>query len=339
MPTTWKHHPATPSKSSQTHRTPFIRAGRRKKVKSAEFVDADDEESCNGEDDAQPDSTEPTSETTIGPASENAVRTTAIGDSSIAQSRVQSTKTAQPQESEQQVEKTSITKRLTRQRQGDQVTANSFRNDTPASFFSKQQNKALSQRRGAISQPSDPSSPPTLPDPTSTDTATQADDETLDSAPAATSSSALPANHPSTAHPIPPTPAQQTLPYTFAPFPPTLDHRALTPFHRGAIIAIENVLADHADEPEDSLLDLVTELDDTRPTVSDWEHVTVMKGGSWVFQVLRDVWEDREAKREEQVGGDDGEEEEELVNIEDVVKALEEWVGREMERLGGVVDV
>ncbi|RAR14062.1 sulfate permease [Stemphylium lycopersici] len=313
VPTTQKHHPETPSKSSQAHRTRGIHAKRRRKVKSAEFVSADAEESNNGEEGAQPDSTQPISETTIGPASKITVESTDMGYVDMARSKFQSTKTAQPQGSERQVENKSTTKRPTRQRRGDQVKSTSFRNDTPASFYSKQQKKASRQQRGAIAQ---------------------ADDgEEIDVAPTATSSfsSAVHAPPLSTGAAACATRAQP-LPYTFAPFPPTLSPRALTPFHRGAIIALENVLADHADTPEDSPLDLVTELDDTRPIVSDWEHVTVMKGGSWVFQVLRDVWEDKEAEREEE---DDGE----LVNVEDVVGALEGWVGREMDRLGGVVEV
>ncbi|KAI4908473.1 uncharacterized protein J4E92_010872 [Alternaria infectoria] len=117
-------------------------------------------------------------------------------------------------------------------------------------------------------------------------------------------------------------------PQTFAPFPP-LTPRDLTPFTRGARIALENILSDHQSEPLTSLIDLIEELDDTRPIVNDWEHVTVMKGGCWVYQVMRDVWE-------EVVDESDEEEMEVDVNIEEVVGRVGVWVDREVGRLGGI---
>jgi hypothetical protein len=126
-----------------------------------------------------------------------------------------------------------------------------------------------------------------------------------------------PPSHPPTTTNSPPT----TL--TFTPFPPDLTHRALTPFHRGANIALENILADHAISPTDTLLELVEDLDSDRPIVKDWEHVTVLKGGCWVYEILRGVWEDKGT----------------CVDVEVVVGKLEKWVESEMERLGGVIDV
>ncbi|KAI4710051.1 hypothetical protein J4E89_005283 [Alternaria sp. Ai002NY15] len=127
----------------------------------------------------------------------------------------------------------------------------------------------------------------------------------------------------------PTTPSKTPLaPQTFAPFPP-LTPRDLTPFTRGARIALENILSDHQSEPLTSLIDLIEELDDTRPIVNDWEHVTVMKGGCWVYQVMRDVWE-------EVVDESDEEEMEVDVNIEEVVGRVEGWVDREVGRLGGI---
>ncbi|KAI4952681.1 hypothetical protein J4E91_003153 [Alternaria rosae] len=116
-------------------------------------------------------------------------------------------------------------------------------------------------------------------------------------------------------------------PQTFAPFPP-LSPRALTPFTRGARIALENILSDHQSEPLTSLIDIIEELDDTRPIINDWDHVTVMKGGCWVYQVMRDVWE-------EVVDEDDEEEMEVDVNIEEVVGRIGGWVDREVGRLDG----
>ncbi|KAI4687981.1 uncharacterized protein J4E84_004909 [Alternaria hordeiaustralica] len=129
---------------------------------------------------------------------------------------------------------------------------------------------------------------------------------------------------PSIASPTTPIPLA---PQTFAPFPP-LTPRDLTPFTRGARIALENILSDHQSEPLTSLIDLIEELDDTRPIVNDWEHVTVMKGGCWVYQVMRDVWE-------EVVDESDEEEMEVDVNIEEVVGRVGGWVDKEVERLGG----
>ncbi|KAI4659971.1 uncharacterized protein J4E79_005773 [Alternaria viburni] len=117
-------------------------------------------------------------------------------------------------------------------------------------------------------------------------------------------------------------------PQTFAPFPP-LTPRDLTPFTRGARIALENILSDHQSEPLTSLIDLIEELDDTRPIVNDWEHVTVMKGGCWVYQVMRDVWE-------EVVDESDEEEMEVDVNIDEIVGRVGGWVDREVGRLGGI---
>ncbi|KAI4608063.1 hypothetical protein J4E83_009246 [Alternaria metachromatica] len=125
-----------------------------------------------------------------------------------------------------------------------------------------------------------------------------------------------------------PTTPTALAPPTFAPFPP-LTPRDLTPFTRGARIALENILSDHQSEPLTSLIDLIEELDDTRPIVNDWEHVTVMKGGCWVYQVMRDVWE-------EVVDESDEEEMEVDVNIEEVVGRVGGWVDREVGRLGGI---
>jgi len=130
---------------------------------------------------------------------------------------------------------------------------------------------------------------------------------------------------PSITSPTTPTPLA---PQTFAPFPP-LTPRDLGPFTRGARIALENILSDHQSEPLTSLIDLIEELDDTRPIVNDWEHVTVMKGGCWVYQVMRDVWE-------EVVDESDEEEMEVDVNIEELVGRVGGWVDREVERLGGI---
>lgn len=54
--------------------------------------------------------------------------------------------------------------------------------------------------------------------------------------------------------------------------------------------------------------------------IYDWEHVTVMSGGDWVYGVLRKVWRVWGAR----------------VDVEEVVQTLMEWVDGEFERLGGI---
>ncbi|EMD95859.1 hypothetical protein COCHEDRAFT_1210128 [Bipolaris maydis C5] len=107
---------------------------------------------------------------------------------------------------------------------------------------------------------------------------------------------------------------------TFPPYPSPLAPRALPHFHTGAVIAVENIRDDYAITPDFSLLELVEDLEENRPTVLDWEHVTVMRGGDWVYGVLREVWE---------VWGD-------RVRVEEVVEQLMEWVDGEFERLAWV---
>jgi hypothetical protein len=105
----------------------------------------------------------------------------------------------------------------------------------------------------------------------------------------------------------------------------------VSPFTRGAQIALENLLSDHQSDPLASLIDLVEELDDTRPIVNDWEHVTVMKGGSWIYQVMRDVWEEAASETDDE----DDEMKDEDIDIEDILVKVAKWVEREMERLRG----
>jgi hypothetical protein len=128
-------------------------------------------------------------------------------------------------------------------------------------------------------------------------------------------------------------PLQVTSASTFAPYPP-MSPRSVSPFTRGAQIALENLLSDHQSDPLASLIDLVEELDDTRPIVNDWEHVTVMKGGSWIYQVMRDVWEEAASETDDEDDEDD-EMKDEDIDIEDILVKVAKWVEREMERLRG----
>ncbi|KAI4676499.1 uncharacterized protein J4E88_007417 [Alternaria novae-zelandiae] len=188
-------------------------------------------------------------------------------------------------------------------------------------------NTTTRPRRGAMSSPFELFEPPPA------KTAMPAEENVLsdtwsDTAVLPTSPSPPLIANPPDSRPKPPTTPTSLAPQTFAPFPP-LTPRDLTPFTRGARIALENILSDHQSEPLTSLIDLIEELDDTRPIVNDWEHVTVMKGGCWVYQVMRDVWE-------EVVDESDEEEMEVDVNIEEVVGRVGGWVDREVGRLGGI---
>ncbi|CAI9628063.1 hypothetical protein GT037_002452 [Alternaria burnsii] len=128
----------------------------------------------------------------------------------------------------------------------------------------------------------------------------------------------------------PPKPLQVTSASTFAPYPP-MSPRSVSPFTRGAQIALENLLSDHQSDPLASLIDLVEELDDTRPIVNDWEHITVMKGGSWIYQVMRDVWEGTANETDDE----DDEMKDEEIDIECILVKVAECVEREMEGLRG----
>lgn len=196
-------------------------------------------------------------------------------------------------------------------------------------------NATTRPRRGAMSAPFELFEPPHPETATLAQEAIASDTWSEGLAIPSSPSPPLIATPPPKPHPSPnsspsPTSTPEALPpNTFAPFPP-LSHRALAPFIRGARIALENILSDHQSEPLTSLIDLIEGLDDTRPIVNDWEHVTVMKGGCWVYQVMRDVWEEVVDEDE-----DDEEEMEVDVNIEEVVGRIGGWVDREVGRLGG----
>jgi hypothetical protein len=120
--------------------------------------------------------------------------------------------------------------------------------------------------------------------------------------------------------------------HSFPPFPHLKSPRR-APFRLGASIALENILEDHAENPEDTLLELIEELEDNRPVFSkdDWEHRSVLKGGKWVYNALKKVAKDgdKDGEGKGKEGEDGGDE------IVDVVKDLETWVEKEWDRIGG----
>ncbi|KAF1944594.1 hypothetical protein EJ02DRAFT_510025 [Clathrospora elynae] len=132
----------------------------------------------------------------------------------------------------------------------------------------------------------------------------------------------------SSAPPTPPKPGNHPAPSSFPPFP-KLAPKAVEPFHRGACIALENMLADHLDEPEESLQGIVEELEGEMPTVNDWEHRTVLKGGMWVYGVMRGVWEEVEGVK----GGKGGKGKGMEFDIEGLVGGMMKWVEGEWARL------
>lgn len=126
---------------------------------------------------------------------------------------------------------------------------------------------------------------------------------------------------------------------------------------------MENLIEDHAAYPGETFLELIEDLEDNKPTFTsdDWEHRTILKGGTWVCDVLRIVagygpkpkpkkCEEEPNKRgevdvevvksEEAIGIEEGKKDElveevvkEEVDVVGLVKELEKWVEKEWERV------
>ncbi|KAJ4351471.1 uncharacterized protein N0V89_006814 [Didymosphaeria variabile] len=96
---------------------------------------------------------------------------------------------------------------------------------------------------------------------------------------------------------------------TFPPFP-VLSAAHLNPFMKGLITAIENVITDHADRPEASLLELVKQLDEEKPTLPAGfdERRIVLNGGEYVYaavhQLCGDAVQEKDAAKESGVDAD-----------------------------------
>jgi hypothetical protein len=139
--------------------------------------------------------------------------------------------------------------------------------------------------------------------------------------------------------------------YTFPPLP-SFPLQRRPKFHLGATIALSNLLEDHAAFPDETFLELIEDLEDNRPTFTcdDWEHRTILKGGTWVYDVIRKaagfgpkpkppkddggdeldvekVMREDEEKRKKQV------EFEERMDFIGMVGGLKKWVDKEWERV------
>ncbi|KAH9882200.1 hypothetical protein J1614_001372 [Plenodomus biglobosus] len=94
--------------------------------------------------------------------------------------------------------------------------------------------------------------------------------------PPASPNHSSPSPYPSASPPPPPPPSPLTL--LLPPYPP-IPLKSLSPFHRGATIALENILEESMASPARSLRDIVMQLEAEMPLVGDWEHVVVLEGG------------------------------------------------------------
>ncbi len=89
------------------------------------------------------------------------------------------------------------------------------------------------------------------------------------------------------------------------------------------------------------MLGIIQELDDTRPVVTDWEHLGVMRGGKWVYQALRELVAEMSDENENKNHDGDGDEEmnedrDESADVEMCVTYLGSWIQEEMRRRGVV---
>ncbi|KAF2451565.1 hypothetical protein P171DRAFT_515566 [Karstenula rhodostoma CBS 690.94] len=75
---------------------------------------------------------------------------------------------------------------------------------------------------------------------------------------------------------------------------PILTASQLAPFMKGLAIAMENIIADHTDNPDATLPDLVEQLKEDKPTLpsgGDERHI-VMSGGEYVYAAVHQIYAD-----------------------------------------------
>ncbi|KAF1955935.1 hypothetical protein CC80DRAFT_563784 [Byssothecium circinans] len=115
----------------------------------------------------------------------------------------------------------------------------------------------------------------------------------------------------STAIPLPAPPPPTT--FTFPPFP-NVSPKEIPHFVNGARIAVENIIEDHAGDPDLPLLVVVGGLRDEKPTLTGDDTTSrrfVLAGAEWVYGAVEQVCFERE-------GG--------TVSLGAVGKGLEEWI-------------
>lgn len=75
-----------------------------------------------------------------------------------------------------------------------------------------------------------------------------------------------------------------------------MDPRELTCFHKGAKIALDNVLNDYLGNPDMNLLEVIADLEDKRPVVGvvreDWERRCMVEGARWAGEAVGAWWEE-----------------------------------------------
>ncbi|KAF3052578.1 hypothetical protein E8E11_008705 [Didymella keratinophila] len=183
--------------------------------------------------------------------------------------------------------------------------------------------------------PQDPHAPHILPvSPTSTISRSSSPER---SSPSKRSTSPKRSSSPSSTSP--------PVPFRIAyPLLPSMDPCELHFFHRGAQIALENILDDYLGNPDMSVFEVVADLEDKRPVVGvikeDWQRRCMVEGARWVGEAVGACWEewfeedegsdeddcgDGEEETDEgnNEGEDDNVEEVELETVDDVSKGDE----------------
>lgn len=85
--------------------------------------------------------------------------------------------------------------------------------------------------------------------------------------------------------------------------------------------------------PTETLLELIEELEENRPSVEGWEMKGRLRGGTWVYEALRDVVESGKGKRGKKGGGRGRGKGKEKIDVVEVVRDLVDWEEREWERV------
>jgi hypothetical protein len=108
------------------------------------------------------------------------------------------------------------------------------------------------------------------------------------------------------------------------PLLPSMDPHELPYFHKGAQIALDNILDDYLENPEMSLFEVIADLEDKRPVVGvvkeDWERRCVVEGARWVGDAVGKWWGDWfvEEGEDKDDGGESKKDDEDEVMVDGV---------------------